>query len=91
MVSGTKTDYLPVATSEAHDVAQRLSNATSSAVGANPLLVFLEPPTIKAMPDDVRVLHLANVREWIQSQPSFLTPEQAYAIVIAADRPATWA
>jgi hypothetical protein len=90
MVSGTKTDFLPVATAEARDVSQRLSLAIGSPVVANPLLAFLKPPTVKAMPDDVTVLHLGNIHEWLQSRPSILTAEQAYDVVLAANDATTW-
>ena len=83
-------DYLPVAVSEALDVSRRLSRAASSTVQAHPILVFLQEATIKVMPDDVTVLHLGNVREWLQSRTPILTPQQAYEVVLAADRPTTW-
>ena len=91
MVNGVSENYFPVAVSEAKDVSRRVSSANSFAVVARPLLVFLELPTIKAMPADVTVLHLGNVVDWISRQPPIYTAEQAYAIVGAADRLATWA
>lgn len=90
MVNGTKTSYLPAAVSEARDVERRLSNATRSAVRAHPLLVFLDPPTIRAMPSDVTVLEAAHVREWLRRRPASLTSQQAYSIVLAASQPTTW-
>ena len=91
MVNGVSENYYPVSVSEANDVSRRISSANSFAVVARPLLVFVDPPTIKAMPLDVTVLHLGNVVDWISHQPPIYTPEQAYAIVTAADRPTTWA
>ena len=90
MVSGEKTNYLPFATSESRDVTRRLARACGWPGDVCPLLVFLAPPTIKAMPPDVTVLHLGNVRSWLETQPHVLTPEQAYQIVLAANQPSTW-
>ena len=90
MVNGEKTNYLPVAVSEARDVSARLSRAAAQAIDARPVLAFVGPPTIKEMPADVEILHLRNVREWLQSQPRVFTPAEAYDIVLWADRATTW-
>ena len=90
MVAGEKTNYLPVAVSEARNVEQRLSGATTAPVAVWPVLVFIHPITVAAMPTDVAVLQLDGLRTWLQNLPSVLTPQRAYDIVLAADRPTTW-
>jgi hypothetical protein len=90
MVNGVKTNYLPVAVSEASDVTNRLRGSTPWLGEARPLLVFIAAPTIRAMPPDVAVLHVGNVRDWLLQQPVALTPQQAYEIVLAANERPTW-
>ena len=91
MVAGVKTNYLPVAVSEARNIGQRLSAFAAMPVSVWPVLVFVHPLTVAAMPPDVAVLQLDNLRVWLLSLPAVLTPARAYDIALAADRPATWA
>jgi hypothetical protein len=90
MINGEKTNYLPVAVSEAGDVTRRLRRNRSWLGQVRPLLVFVSAPTIKAMPSDVTVLHRGNVRDWLLAQPTQLTAQEAYELVLAANEPATW-
>jgi hypothetical protein len=90
MVAGVKTNFLPVAVSEARDVGYRLSGALTIPIDARPLLVFVHPITVVAMPPDVTVLDLDNLRTWLQSLSAVLTPQQAYDVVLVTDRPTTW-
>jgi hypothetical protein len=90
MVSGKKTSYLPAAVSEARDVGRRLSSGTQTPVAARPLIVFLNPPTIRAMPADVTVLDASQLCDWLQGLPAVMTPQQAYAIVLVANQPSIW-
>ncbi len=90
MVNGVRTSYLPAAVYEARDTQRRLSRA-GRPVDVAPLLVFTRPITVKALPPDVGVLSIDMVRPWFERLPRVLTPEQAYEIVLIADRPDTWA
>ena len=91
MVGGKRTNYLPVAASEARDTARRISTKSANAVDVRPILAFTRPVTIKAMPADVAVLQAGSVRAWLESRPRVFTPQQAYEIVLIADQHATWA
>jgi hypothetical protein len=90
MVSGVKRSYLPVAVSEARNVAQRLSAALTMPVDVWPVLVFVAPITVATVPSDVAVVQLDGLRVWLQSLPVVLAPQQAYDIVLGANNPATW-
>jgi hypothetical protein len=76
--------------SEARDVGRRLSSGTQTPVAARPLIVFLNPPTIRAMPADVTVLDASQLCDWLQGLPAVMTPQQAYAIVLVANQPSIW-
>jgi Nuclease-related domain len=90
MVGGTKTNYLPVATSEARDAARRITTKVAGTVDVRPVLVFTRPVTIRAMPNDVAVLEAETVRTWLEHQPRVLTPWQAYELVLVANQQSTW-
>jgi hypothetical protein len=89
-VSGGMTNYLHVSVSEARDVARRLSGVSPMPVDVWPVLVFIHPVTVAAMPPDVAVLDLANLRTWLQNLPMVLTPQQAYEITLVANRHEAW-
>lgn len=91
LVDGQRTSYLPAAAHEARDTARRISKRIGTVIDIRPILAFTRPITIKAMPSDVVVLQAGAVRAWIEKQPHVLTPEQAYEIVVIADKPTTWA
>ena len=90
MVSGAKTNYLPVASAEATDVGKRLSRVAGRPIRVLPLVVFTKPITIRARPVDVGVLESAHVRTWFAGQPRILSPQQAFELVLIANQPETW-
>ena len=91
MVGGQRTNYLPIASGEARDVARRMSIIARTAVTVRPLLVFTRQFTIKEMPADVTVLQAGTARRWLEAQPHVMTPQQAYEIVLIANQRETWA
>ncbi len=90
IVAGVKTNFLPAAVSEARNVGQRLSGASTMHVDVWPVLVFVHPITVAAMPPDVATLQRDSLQAWLLSLPAILTPQQAYDIALVADRPAAW-
>lgn len=91
LVNGTKTAYLPKATSEARRVSDRLSSRLSQGVSVWPVLAVDAPNvTVKEPPEDVTVISLADLTSWLVSCPPRLTPQQAYDIVLAAHDRSTW-
>jgi len=90
MVAGHRTNFLPVAASEARDTSMRLTRAVNREVQVHPVLVFVSAITVREHPSDVTVIHVAQLRAWLTSLPHILSPQDAYDIVLAADKPTTW-
>lgn len=90
MVGGVKTDFLPVATHEARDVARRMHGRVGREVAVHPVLVFTNGVTVRAMPHDVAVVDVSDVFAWITNRPKMMTPQAAYELVLIANDSATW-
>jgi Nuclease-related domain len=91
LVNGKPTDFLPKATAEGRAVRERLSKAPGRDIRVTPTLVFIaDELTIRERPGDVEVFGVAGIREWLEHQMGVWSTEEAYSVVLAADRPATW-
>lgn len=92
MVAGKKTRHLYNAAHEAARASKLLSAAAGDAVEATAVVVIVSPKslTIKAAPEQVKVLTERQLLRWLNRRPHVLDPEHVSRIVAAADVPRTW-
>jgi hypothetical protein len=84
-------DYLPQAVREADHVGRQLA-AAGAKVTVVPVLAFLAGRvTITESPTNVAVMHYSRLRNWLETMPIAYAADAAFRIVVAADRPETWA
>ena len=92
MVAGKKTRHLYNAAHEAERASKLLSAAVGDAVDVTAVVVLVAPKslTIKAAPEQVKVLTERQLLRWLNRRPHVLDPEQVSRIAAAAVVPRTW-
>ena len=92
MVAGRKMRHLYNAAHEAARASKLLSAAAGDAVDVTAVVVIVAPKslTIKAPPEQVKVLTERQLLRWLDRRPHVLGPEQVSRIAAAAVVPRTW-
>lgn len=92
MVAGKKTRHLYNAAHEAARASKLLSAAAGDAVDVTAVVVIVAPKTltIKAAPEQVKVLTERQLVRWLKRRPSVLDPDKISRIAAAAVVPGTW-
>lgn len=90
-VNGYRTNYLPVAVSEAAKVGQVLERAVGHPVAIRPVIVIMgaELEARSATPD-VDVIRRRDLPKWFTRLPEVLGKAQTQDLMAAAGRPSTW-
>lgn len=92
MINGQRQPYIRNSRHEARRASKLLTAACGFPVGVTGVVVPVgaDDVTVRAQPDDVRVVYRRALAQWLRDQPGALTREQVEAIFTAARRSTTW-
>jgi hypothetical protein len=89
--NGSRTDFLPKATAEAHRAARLLSAAVGRPVEVRGLLAILADEWIvNRLPEDIYVGGPRSAKHWMLQQPPVLRSSDVIVLAAAASKPQTW-
>ena len=90
-LNGYRTNYLPVAASEAHKVARLLGTAFGHEVYVRPVIVVMGAELeVRSAPSDVSVIRRRDLPKWFKKLPEIHTQPEVDELRRVATEPLTW-
>lgn len=92
MINGQRKPYIRNSRHEARRASKLLTAACGFPVAVTGVIVPVgaDDVSVRAQPDEVRVVYRRALAQWLRDQRDALTGEQVEAIFTAARRPTTW-